>query len=146
MSAPPAGRTPGDWLPLSFDDPFCRHVGPLLMLMTGDDQEPVRFGMEVTDRHCNRLGFCHGGMLATFMDLALGYCAATAAGHTWGGPTVDLKIDFLRAAERGEWIESRVTTEHHSRSLMFVRGSILAGSGIVAVGTAIFKQPRVRGG
>lgn len=134
--------TPGEWLPLQFDDPFCKHVGPMRMLYTGDGAEPIRFGLEVEDRHCNRLGFCHGGLLSTFLDISLGFCAIAVCGHDWGGPTINLSIDFLQGAPRGDWIETRVTLQHTTRSLIFVTGSVVGRQGKIALATALFKQPR----
>lgn len=135
-------RTPGDWGPLNFDDPFCAHVGGIQMLYTGNAAEPVRFGFEIQAHQCNRLGFCHGGLLSTFLDIALGVCAIEICGHDWGGPTINLSVDFLQGAPKGDWIESRVTLEHTTRSLMFVTGSVVGSPGRIARATALFKQPR----
>lgn len=134
--------TKGDWGPLTFDDPFCTHIGGMQMLYTGDAAEPVRFGFEVQPHQCNRLGFCHGGLLSTFLDIALGFCAIEVCGHDWGGPTINLTVDFLQGAPKGDWIESRVTLDHTTRSLMFVTGSVIGSRGKIARGTALFKQPR----
>jgi len=137
-------RTVGDWGALRFVDPFCEHIGGMQMLYTGDAAEPVRFGLEIEPRHCNRLGFCHGGLLSTFLDIALGVCAIEVCGHEWGGPTINLSIDFLQGAPQGDWIESRVTLEHTSRSLMFATGSVVGSPGKIALASALFKQPRPR--
>ncbi|MBL0916200.1 MAG: PaaI family thioesterase [Sphingopyxis sp.] len=100
------------------------------------------WGPEVQPTQCNRLGFCHGGLLSTFLDIALGVCAIEICGHDWGGPTINLSVDFLQGAPMGDWIESRVTLEHTTRSLMFVTGSVVGSPGKIARATALFKQPR----
>ena len=135
-------QTSGDWQPVNLDDPFSDLAGPILMLRTGLFDEPLRFGMTIEERHCNRLGFCHGGLLATFVDLALGVCAIEICGHDWGGPTINLSVEFLQAAPKGDWIESRVELQHSTRSLLFVTGTVLGSPGKIASATALFKQPR----
>lgn len=135
-------RTAGAWGPLDFDDPFCQHIGGLQMLHTGNPAEPVRVGLAVQAHQCNRLGFCHGGLLSTFLDIALGVCAIKICGHDWGGPTISLSIDFLQSAPIGDWIESRVCLEHTTRSLIFVTGAIVGSPGRIARASAVFKQPR----
>ncbi len=83
------------------------------MLYTGNGAEPVRFGLEVQPHQCNRLGFCHGGLLSTYLDIALGVCAIEICGHDWGGPTINLSA-----------------------------GSVVGSPGKIARATALFKQPR----
>ncbi len=76
------------------------------------------------------------------LDIALGVCAIEICGHDWGGPTINLSVDFLQGAPMGDWIESRVNLEHTTRSLMFVTGSVVGSPGKIARATALFKQPR----
>lgn len=137
-------KTIGDWAPVMLGDPFADLAGPIYRLSMDSAEEPVRFGMLVEDRHCNRLGFCHGGLLATFLDIALGVGAIEAGGQDWGGPTIHLGIDYLQGAPNGDWIESRFTLEHGTRSLLFVTGSIIGSAGKIATCSALFKQPRPR--
>jgi acyl-coenzyme A thioesterase PaaI-like protein len=137
-------KTIGDWAPVMLGDPFADLAGPIHRLSMDSAEEPVRFGMLVEDRHCNRLGFCHGGLLATFLDIALGVGAIEAGGQDWGGPTIHLGIDYLQGAPKGDWIESRFILEHGTRSLLFVTGSVIGSAGKIATCSALFKQPRPR--
>ena len=139
-------KTEGDWQKVNLGDPFTEHAGPMFVLRTGLVEEPLRFGMTIEHRHCNRMGFCHGGLIATFVDLALGVCAIEIGGHDWGGPTINLGVEFLQAAPKGDWIESRVVLQHTTRSLLFVTGTIIGSPGKIASATALFKQPRPRPG
>ncbi len=84
----------------------------------------------------------HHLTLLTYLDIALGVCAIEICGHDWGGPTINLSVDFLQGAPMGDWIESRVNLEHTTRSLMFVTGSVVGSPGKIARATALFKQPR----
>lgn len=143
MTAPSTDHvSPGEWQPFTFDDPFCDLIGPLKVLHTGVSNEPVRFGLLIEPQHCNRLRYCHGGLLSTFLDIALGFCAIAKFGHAWGGPTIHLSVDFLQGAPVGDWIESRVVVEHATRSLLFVNGSVIGSLGKIATAHALFKQPR----
>ncbi len=64
------------------------------------------------------------------LDIALGVCAIEICGHDWGGPTINLSVDFLQGAPMGDWIESRVILEHTTRTLMFVTGSVVGSPGM----------------
>jgi acyl-coenzyme A thioesterase PaaI-like protein len=134
--------TPGIWGPLDFADPLCEHIGGLQMMELNDPGEPVRFGFKVKPHHCNRLKSCHGGFLSTFLDIALGVSAFRAIGYDRGGPTIELALSFLQGAHEGQWLESRVTLEHATRSLVFARGTVVGPGGNIARGSALFKLPR----
>src|SRR5581483_8679052 len=56
------------------------------------------FVLEVDERHHNPLGTVHGGVYCDLADAAMGYAyaATPAAGESF--TTVELKVNFLRAA------------------------------------------------
>ena len=68
QSAPPWGFAK---LSLSRGDDFIGVIGPLYIKGSGAD---VVLGFRVERRHCNPVGICHGGMLASFLVMM----AATA--------------------------------------------------------------------
>ena len=108
-----AGPPPGSEWRLIDDGPFERLTGS--MYWTRDhleDREPIRLGFRVLQRHCNPNGACHGGMMATFLDMVLGMAVGEATGAA--GPTMTLNIDYLAAALPGQWVESRTRFVHAS--------------------------------
>ncbi len=85
-------------------------------------------------------GICHGGMLATALDIALGrsMAALIEGAHA---PTVTLTIDFMRAAMQGDWLESRVRILRRTRSMIFCDTILTGPNGTVARANAVFKLP-----
>ena len=57
--------------------PFNALVGPLYQRRDG---EAVSIGLVIGEKHTNSRGACHGGVLATLADLALGYAMLARSG------------------------------------------------------------------
>lgn len=133
---------PAGWRKLDLDDPFLDRIGPVFIAdpFVGDEVEPARFGLRVAPHQCNFAGTCHGGMIASVLDIALGrgMAALSAGAHA---PTVTLTIDFMRAAKVDDWLESRVRILRRTRSMVFCDALLLGPEGAVARGNAVFKLP-----
>jgi acyl-coenzyme A thioesterase 13 len=65
MSAIPEG-----WREIPRASPFNTLVGPLYERRAGKN---LSLGLHIEEKHTNSRGLCHGGVLATLADLALGY-------------------------------------------------------------------------
>ncbi|MDE2277802.1 MAG: PaaI family thioesterase, partial [Burkholderiales bacterium] len=61
------GLPPG-FKPVTVGGAFVAQNGPLYVLHEGP---VVKLGFRVEARHCNPMGICHGGMLASFCDMLL---------------------------------------------------------------------------
>lgn len=139
----PEGATPltrGDWILTVIEDPFVKNAGPFYRIDTDDPVEPMRFGFVIETCHCNRLGSCHGGMLATFLDISLGFVGKAACGDELLTPTISLSMDFLRPASIGEWVESRIRLVHQTRRMFFVEGTLVTVEGPIVRASAIYKR------
>ena len=90
---------------LRFDraSPYLDLIGPLYMRSDG---ERLTLGMAVEERHCNRRGTAHGGLLTSLADVALGYAAGHGAEDGRQLTTAALSVQFLGAAHLGDWVES----------------------------------------
>lgn len=60
--------------------------------------------MWVLDRHCNGMGFLHGGMVASFFDSCIARAIYESAGRF--GVTIKLSIDYLDIVKEGTWMEA----------------------------------------
>ena len=79
-------------------NPFNELVGPFYVRRRGTD---VSLGLRIEERHLNSRGICHGGLLATLADLALGYSALAAEGpdaDKRSFVTINLALDFAGSA------------------------------------------------
>lgn len=65
----------------------------------GDGTALVR--MQAGDAHLNDGGIVHGGALATLADCAMGSAVATTLPEGQAFVTVEAKVNFLEAAEKG---------------------------------------------
>lgn len=126
-------------------DPFQHRNGPFYVAdpFTPTKEEPVRFGFHVAPYHCSYSGHAHGGWLSAILDVSLGQnvqagCAVTHA------PTISLTVDFIRGAQPGDWLESRVRLLRVTRSLAFCDGVLIGPEGAVARGSGVFKLPSPR--
>lgn len=77
----------------------------------------------------------HGGILACIVDIAVGLGTLAALGH--GGPSVDLRTDFLRGAAAGP-LHAVGRVARAGRTIVFVEVSIQDVSGeVVATGRGV---------
>jgi acyl-coenzyme A thioesterase 13 len=117
--------------------PFNTLVGPLYERRDGDT---VSIGLAVEDKHTNSRGICHGGVLATLADLALGYAMLAKSGDKAGFVTAHLAVDYAGAARSGDWIESRVEIQHVGSRLAFANCYLVVGERPIVRASAIFAR------
>jgi uncharacterized protein (TIGR00369 family) len=116
--------------------------GPLYYRRAGPGEGAgVVLGFRVEERHCNPMGVCHGGMVATLADMALAVnChAQSEAAHNRFLPTISLQIDYMASARLGDWVEARAEVLRATKTMLFVQGIISAGDTAVARVSGIFK-------
>ena len=132
MSAIPEG-----WRELRRLNPFNALVGPLYEHRTGEN---LSLGLRIESKHTNSRGICHGGVLATLADVALGY-AMQAKGETASNfVTVQLSLDYAGSAKIGDWVESRVEVQRIGARLAFANCYLLVAAERIVRASAIFAR------
>ena len=119
-------------------NPFNELVGPFYERRHGED---VTLGLRIEQRHLNSRGFCHGGLLATLADLALGYSMLAKAQGLTNFVTVHLSIDYVDAAKEGDWVESQVDIQRIASKLAFANCYLVSGGKRIVHASAIFALP-----
>jgi uncharacterized protein (TIGR00369 family) len=145
---PPSSQQPSSLVPVNGfdptqegwvirdDEPGLMHlVGPLWQ--RGEDQNLV-FGFLAGKKHLNRRGVVHGGMLMAFADQALGLAAWEVIG---GLPqaTIQLDTQFIAPVAEGEFVEARAQMVRRTRTILFMRGTLVVGERTVASCQGIWK-------
>jgi uncharacterized protein (TIGR00369 family) len=122
----------------SFGGGFIAVNGPLYVKKL---ESGIALGFRVEPRHCNPMGICHGGMMATFCDMLLPISAHHLAAEIGRRflPTINLQVDFLAASPLGAWVQGEAQLLRATRSMVFMQGLITADGTNVARVSGIFK-------
>ncbi len=75
----------------------------------------ARLELDATEKHLNRAGGVHGGVLATLVDTAMGRAVRSRLGEDEGSATSQLTVTYLRPGRPGTLVvtaEVRKQGEH----------------------------------
>jgi acyl-coenzyme A thioesterase 13 len=133
---------PEGFEPIARLSPFNSLVGPLYERREGD---AVSIGLAVEEKHTNSRGICHGGVLATLADLALGYSMIAQAGGHGDFVTAHLAIDYAGAARPGDFVHSEVEIQRVGSRLAFANCYLVSGDKRIVRASAIFARAEKSG-
>ena len=105
---------------------FTIHNGPSYRATAAGD---MRTGLWVLDRHCNGMGFLHGGMISAFSDSALAWAVWSSTGRM--SVTIKLTLEFMDIVPEGTWLEAHPEVTAVDGDLVF---ALATGRSDVAVG------------
>ena len=118
---------PAGWKIMPAED-YPALIGPFLARREGNGW---RYAFVAEERHLNKGGVVHGGMLMSFADDALGATVWEAVGRR-PVTTVQLNTQFISPARLGELVEARAEVLRSTRTVVFVRGVLeVAGRAVV---------------
>jgi len=120
---------------------FAGLVGPFYAKRAGRE---LSLGLRIEERHLNSRGTCHGGLLATLADIALGYAcvAANEDGQSRNFVTIDLAVEYLAASQAGDWLYSEVRVMNADTRTAAAAGHLLVDGRPVARISANFRMAR----
>lgn len=126
-------RPPG-FEPFRPSSPFLDLIGPVYSKTNGAG---ITIGLRIEERHCNRRGTLHGGVLTSIADVTLGY----SAGHGQADvqlTSIAFNIEFLGPAALGRWVEWIGTVTKFGRNLAHAQCVITSEGRDVARATGMF--------
>ena len=119
---------------------FSLHNGPSYLASAEGD---IRSGIWVLDRHCNGLGFMHGGMICAFADSALAWAVWSATGRS--SVTIKLTMEFMDIVKEGTWLEAHPRVKGIDGDLVHVMTDLIKEDGALAArADAVFRSLRRR--
>jgi uncharacterized protein (TIGR00369 family) len=124
-----------DYVAIDLVDPFEIHVGPAYQHGPAGVR---RFAFRIDERHVNRRGVVHGGMLLTFADMALG---AAAWDFTDRAPcvTLGMQTQFLKSARIGNIVDVKPELLRRTRALLFIRGDFTVDGETIFTAASVWK-------
>ena len=129
-----AAPLPAGWKIMPAED-YPALIGPFLARREGDGW---RYAFVAEQRHLNKGGVVHGGMLMSFADDALGATVWEAVGRK-PVTTVQLNTQFISPARLGELVEARAEVLRRTRTVVFIRGVLEAGGRTVVHADGVWK-------
>ena len=118
--------------------PFNELVGPLYERRHPGTE--LSIGLRIEKKHTNSRGICHGGVLATLADLALGYAMHAKLEAKASFVTAHLAVDYAGAAKVGDWVESAVEIQRLGTRLAFANCYLVSGERRLVRASAIFAR------
>lgn len=137
MTHPPDGFVPHDRSSPVTD--------PWAPLFSARGPAQVRIGFHLGPQHCNARGMLHGGVIAALVDNAMGLSLGAALGEAAkiagasGIVTTSLSVDYLGAAQIGQWVEIAPRVVKASSGSGVVDALVKADGEIIARANASFR-------
>lgn len=78
--------------------------------------------------HTNLFGMSHGGALASLADTAMGVACASLGRRV---VTLEMNMNFIKAAAPGEHITARGNVVHNGRSTLVVEAEVTKGDNVL---------------
>ncbi len=100
----------------------------------------VQIGLFIDEQHCNGRGFLHGGVIASLCDNAMGLTYSLNLDGPTGIVTVNLSVDYVSTARKGDWLLIAPRLVRAGKSMGFVDALVSGGEKTVARASATFRN------
>lgn len=129
---------PDGFVPTNSRGKFTHHNGPIFMAAAADD---LRSGFFVLDRHCNGMGFLHGGMMSAFADRSLAVAVWAASRRM--SVTLKLTLHYYETVRLDDWVEAHPRVQSVGDGIVQVAADMrVNGAKLAARADATFRLLR----
>ena len=105
------------------------------------DPADTRSGIWVLDRHCNGMGFMHGGMTSAFADGALAWAVWKATRKS--SVTLKLTMQYFATIRPGKWLEAHPKVVSVHEDVVHLEAEVMIGGvALAARADATFRTLR----
>ncbi|HEY9237021.1 MAG TPA: PaaI family thioesterase [Phenylobacterium sp.] len=124
---------------------FSRHfrhspvTDPWEPIYSRQTEDVVVLGLVADAAHTNSRGFVHGGLISALVDNAMGLSCARRLGQGSSLVTVNLALDFLSAAQVGQWLEFDTVFMKPGATLAFAQAFVTADGAPCARASGVFR-------
>ncbi len=129
---------PEGWSPFEVKSHYSQSIAPMYVR-----RDPPGLAFLANEGHSNLNGVVHGGALATLADISL-FVLATGGNSAMNGATLSLNMNYLRPGRLGQFIHAEGRIVREGSSIIFVEGSLLAGSEELITFNGVIKRFRSR--
>lgn len=117
---------------------FINTIGPVRTAYTPEPEHRWFATIDVEKSHLNQGGVCHGGVLMSLVDIAMG-SGAWHSGGMHGCATIQMESKFLAAAKEGQTLLAMATQSRRTRDLSFMACDVWGGGRLVFKANGVWK-------
>jgi uncharacterized protein (TIGR00369 family) len=136
-------------IPAGFEPHFRKSplTDPWEPLYARKTEKAVILGLRLAKPHTNSRGLIHGGLIAALSDAAMGYSCAQVMGWASSLVTISLAVDFIGAAQVGQWLVIESDVIKTGSTICFAQSLIKADEVVIARANGTFRVvPKNDGG
>src|SRR5262244_1394901 len=121
-------------IPTGFEPHFRKSpfTDPWEPLYSKKTESAVIIGLRLAKPHTNARGLIHGGLITALADNAMGYSCALVTNWTTSFVTISLSIDFVGAAEIGQWLAVESEVIKTGSTICFAQSLVRADDAVIA--------------
>jgi uncharacterized protein (TIGR00369 family) len=114
--------------------PFLEHIGAELVSLSPEEAVLM---IDVRDYHLQHLGYVHGGVISSLADNTGWYAVVANLPEDRTSVTIEIKVNYLKPAERGELVAKGKVLKMGKR-VAFAVVEVWQGSELVAYATGTY--------
>ncbi len=127
------------WKRVRFGTPFLDSSGPYFV---PEDDGQRGLAMRVTAPHVNYVSVAHGGVLATFADVALSYQLFLLEPGGLPITTISMAVNYLAPGKLGDWLMSEVRIDRLGGKIAHTSGRLFCGDTTLMTMTGVYNLLR----